>query len=63
MNAIITVADTTIRDNITYRLIYDPVYSVWSIYRQDLEVWQNDDGMATFHIYLAMLEEAIAHGS
>jgi hypothetical protein len=63
MNPIITVANTCIRDNITYRLIYDPVYQVWSIYRQDLEVWQNDDGMATYRIYLAMLEEAIAHGS
>jgi hypothetical protein len=63
MNSIITVADTCIRDNITYRLIYDPEYQVWSIYRQDLEVWQNDDGMATYRIYLAMLEEAITHGT
>lgn len=63
MNSIITVANACIRDNITYRLIYDPVYQVWSIYRQDLEVWQNDDGMATYRIYLAMLEEAISHGT
>lgn len=61
MNSIITVADTCIRDNITYRLIYDPGFQVWSIYRNDFEVWQNDDGMATYRVYLAMLEEAITH--
>jgi hypothetical protein len=60
---IITVADTTVRNNINYRLIYDPQYTVWSIYRQDLEVWQNDDGVATYRVYLAMLEEAITHGT
>jgi hypothetical protein len=60
---IITVADTTVRNNINYRLIYDPEYQVWSIYRQDLEVWQNDDGVATYEVYLAMLEEAITHGT
>ena len=60
---IITVADTTVRNNINYRLIYDPEYTVWSIYRQDLEVWQNDDGVATYRVYLAMLEEAITHGT
>jgi hypothetical protein len=60
---IITVADTIVRNNINYRLIYDPEYQVWSIYRQDLEVWQNDDGVATYRVYLAMLEEAITHGT
>lgn len=63
MNNIITVADTCIRDNITYRLIYDPAFQVWSIYRGDLEVWKNDDGMATYRIYLAMLEEAITNAN
>lgn len=63
MNNIITVADTRIRDKITYRLVYDPSFQVWSIYRNDLEVWQNDDGMATYRIYLAMLEEAITNGN
>lgn len=63
MNNIITIADTRIRDKITYRLVYDPAFQVWSIYRNDLEVWQNDDGMATYRIYLAMLEEAITNGN
>jgi hypothetical protein len=61
MQPVITIADTTVRDSIHIRLIYDPVYSVWSVYHGDQEIWQNDDGVATYEIYLATLEEALTN--
>jgi hypothetical protein len=60
MNPIITIADSTIR-GISYRLVYDPEYQVWSIYRQDNQLWFDDDGMASYEVYTAMLKEELDH--
>jgi hypothetical protein len=62
MKSVLTIADSTIR-GVNYRLIYDPEYQVWSIYRYDLEVWNNDDGMASYEVYSAMLRQELEHGS
>jgi hypothetical protein len=57
----VTIVQSKVRD-VEYLLRYDKHFTVWNIYRNGQSVWSNDDGVATWSVYSAMLEEEFQNG-